>query len=101
MRKSHRTDLKEYHRLSALYLKENKQCGVCGKPSKEVHHKAGRTGFLLTHLPLWMPVCRACHDDIHFGSMRGKGPKWAEENGYKVNLCWSEFEKLKKGIDMG
>ena len=44
----------------------------------EVHHKAGRKGKLLNHVPLWLAVGRAGHEWIH------ANPAKAYELGFSV-----------------
>ena len=84
MSKKRSAQLKLYKGLREDYLKEHPMCAVCDtKASQDVHHKAGR-GPNMLEVDTWLAVCRQCHDDIHFGSMRGKGPKWARENGYLI-----------------
>ena len=85
--------LREYARLRAKFLFEHPTCQViylvsgpsvktafreeCGRPSCDIHHKAGR-GKNLCNVATWMSVCRACHDLIH------RDPKWARERGYLI-----------------
>jgi len=75
----------EYSRLRKEFLEAHKTCQVedCSCKSTQVHHKNGRRQFYLA-TTTWMAVCMACHDDIHFGANRGKGPAWAREKGYLV-----------------
>jgi hypothetical protein len=86
-----------YRKLSKAFLKEHPECQVrgCWNRSKDLHHIAGRTGFLLTHTPFFLAVCRSCHEDIHFGATRGKGPAWAKANGYLRTLTYKEHRELK------
>jgi hypothetical protein len=74
-----------------LYLSERKtfllsspQCqanlpNICTKVSTEVHHKKGRTGYLLTYTPFWLSVCRSCHEWIE------NHPNEAKELGFSMN----------------
>jgi len=71
------------------YMKEHPVCECCNEvASNEIHHVMGRVGYadkdarprgikLLWDKRYFMAVCRACHNEIHFGS-----PEWAREQGY-------------------
>ena len=71
----------EYSRLRPLYLEENPFCKVdgCRKIANQVHHKAGRIGYLLLHVPWWLAVCEKCHPKIE------ENPEWAKAKGYSLN----------------
>ena len=69
---------REYLRESRPWLAERPLCesrlephnlgGPCILATSEVHHKAGRVGFLLLYKPLWLAVCAGCH-------------RWITDNG--------------------
>jgi len=79
---------REYSKLRKVFMAENPVCKVCEgeeaqhpRPSVDVHHVSGR-GSKTNNVETWLPVCRQCHDDIHFGATRGRGSSWARERGY-------------------
>lgn len=79
---------REYGKLREKFMAENPGCKVCegeGEPNPrravDVHHVSGR-GSKTNDVSTWLPVCRQCHDDIHFGATRGRGSSWARERGY-------------------
>lgn len=66
----------EYRRLRAEFLLAHPVCGCCRKfPATEIHHRNGRAGKLLLHVPLWVAVCPLCHRLIH------DKPEWARARG--------------------
>lgn len=70
---------REYSRESKKFLEENSSCQThCGSPSQEVHHKAGRIGWLLLFKPYWLAVCRECHKEIELN------PEFAIQEGYSI-----------------
>ena len=56
--------LSAYRPLRDAYMKDNPDCEICGKPSNDLHHKAGR-GKFLCDVTTFMAVCRKCHNFIH------------------------------------
>lgn len=71
-------EMREYAVLSRAYLESYSSCARCGHRSQEVHHKAGRRGWRLLHMPWWLPVCRECHHKIT------TEPTWAEYEGWSL-----------------
>lgn len=73
--------MQKYQRIRKEFLKEHKTCEFegCKKDSKDVHHKAGRTGDLLFDTDLFMAVCRGHHLFIE------SHPVFAKEKGYSVS----------------
>ena len=71
----------EYSRLRKPYLEEYPFCKVdgCGKLANQIHHKAGRIGYLLLYVPWWLAVCETCHPKIE------ENPGWAKSKGYSLN----------------
>ena len=56
--------LSTYRPLRDAYMKGHPDCEKCGKPSQDLHHKAGR-GKNLCEVSTFMAVCRLCHIFIH------------------------------------
>lgn len=69
---------KEYLLVRVAYLKVFPVCEVylCQQNSTEIHHKAGRTGEMLTDMNHFMAVCITCHKYIELN------PVWAKMHGY-------------------
>ena len=61
--------LREYRKVKSEFLRSNSHCWVCciflPPHCRELHHKYGRSGRLLTWEPGFRCVCHRCHDDIH------------------------------------
>lgn len=53
--------------------------GICDFMPTEVHHRAGRTGALLTDVSKFLGVCMPCHRWIELH------PKEAKEHGYSLS----------------
>lgn len=69
----------KYYRIRDQYMKEHPVCEVCGlEPSRDLHHKKGRSGDLLFDTQFFMAVSRKCHDRIH------QNPEWAKESGFLI-----------------
>lgn len=68
----------EYSKVRLEYLKIFPVCEVlnCGNKATEIHHKAGRSGMLLTDANHFLAVCEACHKYIELN------PLWSKEHGY-------------------
>lgn len=90
-----KAQLDQYKKRKKDIFAHHPKCEMCGRKATDIHHKAGRTGFLLTYEKLWALLCRKCHDRIHFGAQEGYGPKWARENGWLVNLSYNQFCALR------
>lgn len=83
-------DLAIYRPIRDKYMKEHPTCECgCGKPSQDLHHKAGRVGYydedarlrglkLLWDKRFFMAVTRKCHRKIE------DDPAWAMEQGFKI-----------------
>lgn len=73
--------MQKYLRTKKEFLKEHPNCEFegCKKDSKDVHHKAGRTGDLLFDTDLFMAVCRGHHLWIEAHPVKSK------ELGYSVS----------------
>jgi hypothetical protein len=54
------------------------QCG-CGRKANQVHHKAGREGWLLCWIKYWMPVCSRCHAWITAHGRESSARGWKVE----------------------
>lgn len=73
-------ELADYRKVRDKWLKENPFCEVCGTPyNLSVHHKAGRTGKLLTDIRYFMTVCLRDHEKIE------TSPEWAKSKGYSLD----------------
>lgn len=73
-------ELAEYRKIRDKWLIENPFCEVCGTPyNLSVHHKAGRTGKLLTDIRYFMTVCLRDHEKIE------TSPEWAKSKGYSLD----------------
>ena len=58
--------LKRYTAQRKKYLADHPECECkCGRPSIDIHHKAGRIGYRLLFEGDWLAVCRPCHVWIH------------------------------------
>lgn len=68
-------DERAYSRLRAAFLLANPECLVCGQPTTDCHHAAGRKGWRLLDVASFRAVCRRCHQEIH------DSPRWAEAHG--------------------
>lgn len=75
------TRQQKYLKAKKEFLKENPKCEVpgCVKDSKDVHHRAGRTGDYLFNPAFFMAVCRGCHLWIEAHPVKSK------ELGYSVS----------------
>lgn len=81
-----KTKDKEYNIVRKLFLDNRMMCEVkhlsdgsvlvCRHRSSEVHHKAGRDGYLNTDIRYFLAVCRGHHAYIE------EHPSWAKEYGY-------------------
>ncbi len=71
----------EYLKLRKEYMEAFPACEVedCHNKSKELHHKKGREGDLLTDTNYFMAVCPGCHQRITTDSA------WAIEKGYSYS----------------
>jgi hypothetical protein len=71
----------EYLKLRKEYLEAYPACEVedCHNKSKELHHKKGRDGDLLTNTDYFMGVCPSCHYRITTDSA------WATSKGYSYS----------------
>lgn len=60
-----------YHKKRMAFLIDRPWCQACAamgktpQPSKQIHHKVGRVGFLLLDVRHWLAVCEKCHSTIH------------------------------------
>lgn len=68
-RKSDKRKLQDevYFERRAHFLKANPVCQFpsCRTKSRDVHHKAGRTGTNYLNVHTWLAVCRKHHNFIH------------------------------------
>lgn len=55
---------REYGKLRVEFLRLNPWCERCGGRASQVHHKAGRQGFLL-RVDTWCALCPECHSHVH------------------------------------
>jgi len=53
----------------------------CCRKATQLHHRAGRAGYLKWYPKYFMAVCGECHQKIDF-----KAKEWAYERGYKIYL---------------
>jgi hypothetical protein len=73
-----------YLKLAERVLSQRPTCESCfERPSREVHHQAGRAGWRLLYEPWLIPLCAACHREAHAHKViavwRGVSlPRWAE-----------------------
>ena len=72
-------DNAEYTKVRAAYLKANPECELCSNEATTIHHKAGRTGSLLTDKRHFLGCCMPCHTFIEMN------PLWSKENGYSIS----------------
>ena len=70
----------DYLPAKLLFLSRHRECavkirGLCRRWSKDVHHRAGRTGAALTDVAGFVACCRACHSwaETHRVEARAKG----------------------------
>jgi len=71
---------------------EDPKCERCGKATcgAGVHHKAGRSGVLLWHKPLFACLCDMCHiQEVH------GNPKQGRSEGYIVDLTRDEYREIE------
>src|SRR3990167_3938645 len=59
----------DYLPAKLLFLSRHRECqvkirGTCKRWSRDIHHRAGRTGEALMDQSLWVPACRQCHDHL-------------------------------------
>ena len=72
---------KIYQRKKKIYMDNHKVCECgCGRPSEDLHHRAGRIGSLLTDERYFMAVSRICHGKIH------TNPKESREKGWLITI---------------
>lgn len=72
--------LRDYSKIRAEFLSENRRCEVCvpeicRHASQDVHHSQGRGPYLCAK-ETFVAACRPCHDWIH------SHPGQAREAGY-------------------
>jgi hypothetical protein len=87
-----RSELNEYRKIHAVFLKEHSTCevkriGCLYDRTIQVHHKAGRIGDLLCDATKFLAVCEHCHQWIE------QHPLEAYENGWSL----SRLEKGDEG----
>ena len=70
-----------YRELRLQHLTKNPRCKVCGKPSSQIHHKAGRVGKKLVDTKDFLAVCFECHEKIHHN------PAWAYAKDYLIRTA--------------
>lgn len=74
--------LKEYAKLRRRFLKQNPTCQVCGKkPSRDIHHRKGRSNQLLNATEYWTAICRTCHDYLHLNPKQAQALNLIEPKG--------------------
>lgn len=56
--------MKVYLKERRTFLSEHPRCANCSRKSKDLHHKRGRIGALLTDKRHWVALCRECHDFV-------------------------------------
>lgn len=67
-------------------------CERCQKNIEDdIHHKAGRSGFMLWHKPMFCLLCRTCHNEIHY-----RNTKQAEADGWIIRLTRGQIEEIRK-----
>lgn len=56
--------MKEYAKAKRQFLRENPKCqrAGCRSKAKDLHHKRGRAGTLLTDTRHFAALCRTCHN---------------------------------------
>jgi hypothetical protein len=70
-----------YRLARPIYLRANPVCESCHLAfATEIHHKAGREGWLVAWIKYFMPTCRMCHRWI---TSNGRA---AAEHGFKVEV---------------
>lgn len=71
---------REYYKVKLDFMIHHPKCQVCHiKYSKDIHHKRGRIGDLLTDSNYFLAVCRSCHEKIE------TSPDWARKMGFSEN----------------
>lgn len=91
-RKSKASFKKELAISQGLEAKATPLCQWCQlSEGTDLHHRAGRSGVLLWHKPLFAWLCRSCHNKVHFSDTKG-----AEQCGYIVRLTRDEYEEIRR-----
>jgi hypothetical protein len=76
---------KEYEKVKREFLKSHPICEVCmTEPSKDVHHKRGKIGKLLTDVRYFLAACRPCHIFLE------NDPLFAKKEGYSESRLKKE-----------
>ena len=79
---SRAADERSYLRLVPVFLESHWRCEVdtigCTKTATEVHHRKGRSGYLLLHVPFFRACCSLCHRYVH------ANPTWSYEVGHLI-----------------
>lgn len=84
-----------YLLLRAIFLREHPRCERCGGKATEVHHKAGREGWLLCFIEHFMAVCRGCHVYIEAHGREAKERGWKYEvTNYDRNQVEQQAREL-------
>lgn len=84
-------ELAQYRKCRELFLQVNPFCQACWtSKATDIHHRFGRVGKLLNYTPLWMGVCRQCHDWI------GSNPTQARINGWVAPIGQWNNQSLVK-----
>jgi hypothetical protein len=82
--------LKAYAKLKREFMRANARCQRpgCQKPAKDLHHKRGRHGELLTDARHWAALCRTCHNWV------GEHPKEARALGLLCDVGdWGKVDR--------
>jgi len=67
----------KYSKCRNAYLALHPVCERCGaKPSKDIHHKAGRHGRFLCDTAYFSALCRACHEQVHANGNEARKQGW-------------------------
>jgi hypothetical protein len=92
--------LREYARVRLAYLKEHPWCEICKdtmglfENARDIHHRYGTVGPLLTDTWTFLAVCRFHHRYIHDNIATSRKMGWICEKGYWNNI--KAVNKLKE-----
>lgn len=68
---------KEYATKRTAFLKSKPACERCQRrPSRDIHHKAGRHGTNYLDESTWAALCRYCHMEIHDHPSEARRTGW-------------------------
>lgn len=77
MSEKRQKESRQYSKQRTAFLAARPACERCNKrPSRDVHHKAGRSGSNYLDEATWAALCRHCHTAIHERPGQARAEGW-------------------------